>query len=195
MLYICDTQVAPMKAKVNKITITLVLGEILTLDVDAVVNATDTMLTLPPIIIEHAGAQVVEACQRIGWCDVGAAVLTSGGNLSQPWLIHTAGPRWGEGSERGKLARTVRSVLQLAEEHDITSVALPPISTGTLGYPLENCATTILSEIIDYTFEPLHHLRTITICLDTDLAFGIFETEFKRQLDDLRANGEGRVKV
>lgn len=184
-----------MKAKVNKVTITLVAHDILLLEVDAIVNATDTMLSLPPALAQQAGPDFVQECTRIGWCDVGGAVITSAGNLPQQWIIHTAGPRWGEGSERGKLARSVRSVLQLAEDQGMTSIALPPISIGVQGYPLENCATTMLSEIIDFTFEPLQHLRAISLSLDTDLVFQTFAVEFKRQLDTLRAQGEGQVKV
>lgn len=184
-----------MKAKVNKVTVKLIKGDILAPDVDAIVNATDTTLSLPPALADRAGPEVVQECRRIGWCDVGSAVATSAGNLPHQWIIHTAGPRWGEGSERGKLAKSVRSILQVAEEQRVTSVALPAISTGAQGYPLENCAVTMLSEIIDFTFEPLQHLRAVTLCLDADMAFQVFKSEFKRQLDELRANGEGKVKV
>ncbi|MEO8397269.1 MAG: macro domain-containing protein, partial [Chloroflexota bacterium] len=121
------------------------------------------------------------------------AKMTSAGNLKAEKIIHAVGPRWGEGSERGKLGNVTWECLHLAESNDLKSIAIPAISAGALGYPLENCATTMLSQIIDFTFEDLKHLRTIILCLPDELAFDAFKREFDQQLEELRQSGTATV--
>ena len=182
-----------MKAKINKVTIRLTQESILSVTTDGIVNATDPNLSLPPELSARAGIEVVQECIAIGWCDVGSAKTTSAGNLSADKIIHAVGPRWGEGSERGKLANVTWECLHLAESNDLKSIALPAISAGALGYPLENCATTMLSQIIDFTFEDLKHLRTVILCLPDETAFDAFKHEFDQQLENLRQSGTATV--
>lgn len=184
-----------MKAKVNKVTIRIVQSDILSLPVSGIVTATDPNLSLSPTLAAKAGADVQRECREIGWVGIGSAAITSAGNLPFEKIIHAVGPRWGEGSERGKLANVTLHALQLAESNQLKSIALPAISTGALGYPLENCAKTMLTQIVDYTFEDLKHLRTVIVCVDTPLAFEVFKTEFSRQLEELKESGDGKVKV
>jgi len=182
-----------MKAKVNKVTIRLTRDTVLSVDAAGVVNATDTDLSLDREFTSKAGMEVVRECSVIGWCNVGAAVITGAGNLLAEKIIHTVGPRWGEGSERGKLANATWECLHLAESNALKSIALPAISTGALGYPLENCATTMLTQMIDFTFEDLKHLRTIILCLPDELTFEAFKHEFEHQLEELRESGAAQV--
>lgn len=184
-----------MKAKVNKVTIEIDRNTLLNLPAAVIVNATDPNLSLPPELARRGGDTLQAQCREIGWCDVGAAVITDAGSLPFEKIIHAVGPRWGEGSERAKLALATLQSLQLAEENRLKSIALPAISTGALGYPLENCAKVMLAQIIDYTFENLKYLRTISICLDNDVALAVFRQEFQSQIQDLKESGEGKVKV
>ena len=182
-----------MKAKINKVTVRLTRETVLTVDAAGVVNATDPNLSLPPEFVAKAGIEVVRECTIIGWCDVGTATVTTAGGLAAEKIIHAVGPRWGEGSERGKLASATWECLHLAEENSLKSIALPAISTGAMGYPLENCATTMITQIVDFTFEDLKHLRTIILCLPDELAFDAFKREFKQQLEQLRQSGAATV--
>lgn len=184
-----------MKAKVNKVNIQIVQGDLTTLSVAAIVNATDPNLSLFPALAAKAGPDVARECREIGWCGVGDAVITSAGKAGFEKIIHAVGPRWGEGSERGKLANATLRCLRLAEENHLKSIAIPAISTGSLGYPLENCARVMLTQIIDFTFEDLKFLRNVVICLDNPLALQAFHNEFERQLHELRESGEAKVKV
>lgn len=184
-----------MKAKVNKVMIQIIQDDLFSLDAAAAVNATDPNLSLPDSILVRAGDNVLRECREIGWCAVGSAVITSAGGLPFQKLIHAVGPRWGEGSERGKLANTTLHCLKLAEAAQLRSVALPAISTGAMGYPIENCAKTMLTQIIDFTFEDLRYLRAIIVCLDNPTAYDVFCDEFARQIDELKKSGDGRVKV
>lgn len=184
-----------MKVKVNKVTIQLVQDDILSLAVSGIVNSTDPNLHLPPALLLKAGLKLQEAVNAIGWCDIGDAVITDAGNLPFQKIIHAVGPRWGEGSERGKLANATLACLRLAEEYHLRSLALPAISAGVLGYPLENCARTILTQIIDYTFENPRFLKLVIICLDNLTAMTVFQNELRLQVEQLKNAGEGEVTV
>ncbi len=185
-----------MKAKINKVTIELIQGDIFAVSVDSVVHATDPNLSISPALASKAGADIEAQTKRLGWCDVGSAVISGAGNMENTQhIIHTVGPRWGEGSERGKLANATWSSLLRAEDAELGSIALPAISVGANGYPLENCAVTMLTKIVDFTFENLKSLRTIILCLADENQLEVFQQEFKRQLDALKDAGEGKVRV
>lgn len=183
-----------MKTKVNKVSIQTVQGDILSLPVAAFVNDTTTDLALSPRLAQAGGMALQREIAQIGYCEVGNAVITSGGALAAKHIIHAVGPRWGEGSERGKLTSATYECLNLAETHRLKSLALPAISTGTMGYPLENCAKTMIAQAIDFTYEDLRSLRTIVFCLNDTLALRIFDMELRAQVEALNAD-EGKVMV
>lgn len=184
-----------MKVKINKVTLQISDADILSLAVDGFVNSTDPNLNLSPILLAKAGQSVQEACKAIGWCDIGEAVITPAGNLPHHYIIHVVGPKWGEGSERGKLANATLACLRLAEKSRLRSLSFPAISAGVLGYPLENCARTMIAQIIDYTFESPRYLKNISICLDNQTAYLVFKSELNNQIDELRKAGDGEVSV
>ncbi len=186
-----------MRAKINKVNIEIVQGDLYSLNAAAIVTVTTPNLTIEPELLRRAGPALYLQTQAIHWSDIGTAVITTAGAMTNAsHIIHTVGPHWGEFAARANLALCTWHSLELAEKHKLKSIALPPISTGAMGYPLENCAKTMLEQIIDFTFEKLRSLRQITICVDqTPRALQIFEKEFAEQLEALRATGEGQVYV
>lgn len=184
-----------MKAKINKVTIQVKQADLLAQSVSGIVNATDTDLTLPARLAETVGSEVQRQLAEVGSVAVGSAIITSGGGSGFDRIIHVVGPRWGEGSERGKLINATFECLRLAEDNKLKSIAMPAISTGALGYPLENAAKTILTQVIDYTFEDLKYLRAVVLCLDNDVVLKAFAREFEDQLQELKQAGEGKVQV
>jgi len=185
-----------MKAKVNKVTIDVVEAEILNLPVDATIIVTDPNVSVSDSLAAAVGETVRTEVAKIGWVEVGSAVLAGSGDLTNTEnLIFCVGPRWGEGAERGKLANAVWSCMNLAEDNQLASIAMPPISVGTLGYPVEAAAQIVIERIIDFTFEPIKFVKKVTICLPNTPTFDIFHEEFKRQIENLRATGEGKVRV
>jgi O-acetyl-ADP-ribose deacetylase (regulator of RNase III) len=179
-----------VKNALNNVTIELVQGDITDLETDAIVNAANSRLILGAgvagAIRRKGGPSIQKECHAIGHCEVGNAVITGGGNLKARYVIHAVGPRMGEGSEAGKLANAVRASLNLAEKNGLHSIALPAISTGIFGYPLEGCADVMLRVIVDYTYEDLDHLERIVVCLYDKHAFDIFAVEFRRKLQKLK---------
>lgn len=116
-------------------------GDITRLEVDAIVNAANNSLLggggVDGAIHRAGGPAILEACQRIGGCKTGDAVITLGGDLPAKWVIHAVGPRW-EGGSQGE-ADLLRSAylrsFDLVAQYGLRRVAFPNISTGIYGFP------------------------------------------------------------
>jgi len=175
--------------QVNGITIELAQGDLTDLVVDAIVNAANSQLILGAgvagAIRAKGGPSIQVECSRIGFCEVGEAVITGAGKLPAQYVIHAVGPHMGEGSERGKLASATRAALRLAEDRHLTSIAFPAISTGVFGYPYESCAEVMLRVIIDHTFEDSITLQRVIVCLFDSPAYQIFARELHKQIEAL----------
>lgn len=121
-------------------------GDITAFEVDAIVNAANEHLQLGAgvagAIRRRGGPSIQRECDRIGHCPTGGAVVTGGGDLPAKWVIHAVGPVWrggGEDEER-LLASAIFSSLEKADEVGAKSIALPAISTGIYGFPLDRAA-------------------------------------------------------
>jgi O-acetyl-ADP-ribose deacetylase len=118
-----------------------VFGDILSLEVDAIVNPAHEDLLggggLDGMIHDAAGPALLEACRALGGCEVGLAKATPGFDLSARWIIHTVGPIWRGGShgEADLLSSCYARSLDCARGVGARSVAIPGISTGLHGFP------------------------------------------------------------
>ena len=129
----------------------MVRGDITAQEVDAVVNAANSMLAggggVDGAIHRAAGRhELAAACRELGGCDTGDAKPTPGFALPARWIIHAVGPRWRGGGhgEADLLASCYRRSLEVADELGARSVAFPAIATGIYGYPLrEACAVAV----------------------------------------------------
>lgn len=145
-----------MQITVNGGTIELVQGDIVTQDVDAIVNAANSALRggagVDGAIHRAAGPELIEECRNLGGCPTGEARITAGYRLPARHVIHAVGPvyRGGAAGEAELLAGAYRSSLQLATRHGLTSLAFPAISTGIYGYPQAEAALIALRTTIDY---------------------------------------------
>lgn len=127
--------------------VVVVTGDITREHVGAIVNAANSTLLGGGGVdgaIHHAGGPAIrKECQEIRrtrypkGLPTGEAVITTGGNLSARFVIHTVGPIYGREPEREAqlLAACYHNSLKLARQHTLTSVAFPSISTGAFGYP------------------------------------------------------------
>ena len=135
---------------VNNKKLKLVEGNIVLLDVEAVVNAANSSLILgggvAGAIRSYGGPSIQEECNKIGPIQVGEAALTNAGNLKAKYVIHAAGPVSGEGEEEEKLRNATLNSLKIAKEKKIKDIAFPAISTGIFGFPIERCSQIMLKE-------------------------------------------------
>ena len=119
----------------------VIVGDITTLDVDAIVNAANSGLSggggVDGAIHRAAGPDLAPAARAAGPCPTGYAVMTPGFQLPARHVIHAVGPVWG-GGDRGEdddLASCYAMSLALAGDAGLVSIAFPAISTGIYGFP------------------------------------------------------------
>ena len=136
----------------------LVLGDITAEKTDAIVNAANRHLRhgagVAGAILRGGGAIIQEESDRWvrdhGSVTHSAPAWTSAGALPCRFVIHAVGPVWGEGNEAAKLGAAVDGCLKVAEDLGLGSIALPAISTGVFGFPLEAAAQVILKTLCDH---------------------------------------------
>ena len=136
--------------------ISVIVGDITRLQLDAIVNAANQTLLggggVDGAIHRAAGPELLEACRPLGGCPTGEARITPGFRLPAKWVIHTVGPVW-HGGARGEAAlleSAYRSSLDLGLERDAKTIAFPAISTGAYGFPKRDAARIALTVMSAY---------------------------------------------
>lgn len=167
----------------ERATLELVQADITDLDVDVIVNAANEHLQLGSgvagAIRTKGGPSIQEECNRIGSTPVGTAVMTGAGHLKAKQVIHAVGPRMGDGDEDKRLASAVRAALALADRRGMKSIALPAISTGVFGFPIERAARVMLTEIQRF-LQGGTKMDRVVLCLFDEAAFNVFKKELRR---------------
>ncbi|MCM3567603.1 macro domain-containing protein [Neobacillus mesonae] len=160
----------------------IVRHDITKMKVDAIVNAANTELQMGGgvcgAIFRAAGAnELQQACDKIGKCKTGEAVITDGFNLDAKYIIHTPGPIWRGGShgEAELLKSSYYHSLELAVKNQCESIAFPFISTGIFGYPKEEALQIAVTTISSFLL--VHEMQVYLVVFDKKL-FGISKKLF-----------------
>ena len=152
----------------------IVVGDITRQDVTAIVNAANSTLLggggVDGAIHRAGGPEILKACQEIrrttypNGLPTGEAVITSGGNLTAKYVIHTVGPIYGRNAEKESelLAACYQNSLSLARRHQISSIAFPSISTSAYGYPKPEAAK-IASGVIKEFLAPDRQIEQVRL--------------------------------
>jgi O-acetyl-ADP-ribose deacetylase (regulator of RNase III) len=160
----------------------IVRNDLTKMDVDVIVNAANSALQMGGgvcgAIFNAAGATELQAaCDKIGGCPVGEAVMTDGFQLPAKNIIHTVGPIWkgGNANEEMLLRNCYRNTLALAVAEGFESIAFPLISSGIYGYPREQAFQVAMSTISEFLLA--HDIYVYLVVFDQK-AFGISQKLF-----------------
>ena len=156
--------------KIQKIGIT-------DLDTDAIVNAANDGLWagggVCGAIFRAAGHDKLQAaCDAIGHCDTGSAVITPGFDLKAKYIIHAVGPVWngGNSKEPQMLYGAYRRSLELAVENGCHSIGFPLISAGIFGYPKDKAWRKAIQACSDFFQKnPAANLQVVFAVLDDSI--------------------------
>jgi len=126
-------------------------------DAECIVNAANENLQggsgVCGAIFKAAGWNELQAaCDKIGYCETGSAVITPGFKLPAKYIIHAVGPVWHDGKhkEPQKLYGCYQTALKLARENACHSIAFPLISAGIFGYPKDKAWRKALQACNDF---------------------------------------------
>ena len=152
--------------------ISLQIGDITNLKVDAIVNAANTTLLggggVDGAIHRAAGPKLLEECRTLNGCLTGEAKITKGYNLPSKFVIHTVGPVWNGGKydEDILLSNCYNNSLKLAKKNGIKSIAFPAISTGVYGFPSDRAASIAARTVKEFLEKDDSIEKVIFVCFD-----------------------------
>jgi O-acetyl-ADP-ribose deacetylase (regulator of RNase III) len=121
----------------------------------------------------HAGPEVLERLQGMGELPVGAAVITPGGNLSSPFLIHVVlqSPEEPVTIEGVRLA--LLNGLRRAGEWGLARLVLPPLGTGPGNLDAQESAS-VMVPLISHHIQHSENPREVVILVGTEYEEEVF---------------------
>lgn len=174
-----------LRLKNDKI-IRLVKGDITERKVDVIVNAANSYLKhgagVAGAIVRKGGLIIQQESDKIGYVEVGSAVLTTSGKLPCDAVIHAVGPKMGQGNEDNKLRKAIQSCLRLAADKGFKSISVPAISSGIFGFPKDRCARILLEESKNFLESKGNSnkvsIEIVEFCIFDDETLSYFKSEF-----------------
>ncbi len=169
------------------LTVQIDTGDITKENVDAIVNAANAHLLhgggVAGAIVRNGGFDIqresYEWVSMHGPASFDRPAITGAGSLPCRYIIHAVGPVWGEGNEEEKLRTAVFSSLVVANDLKCTTVALPAISTGIFGFPLEPASQCFKIAIESFSSQSiLFFVTVVKIVLFDHRAFQTFTNTF-----------------
>ncbi len=167
------------------INIEVYRGDITQLELDALVNAANNQLWM--------GGGVAGALKRVGGKEIqdealkkepipiGEAVVTGAGKLKANYVIHAAVMGQDLKTDDEKIRQATKNSLLRADEIGVKSIAFPALGTGVGGFPLDECAKIMISEVRQYLTRKTG-LKRVVFALYDEPAYQAFKQEIDTQL-------------
>lgn len=153
--------------------IDILVADITTLKVDAIVNAANRSLLggggVDGAIHRAAGPELLAECRTLGGCETGEAKITKGYGLPARHVIHTVGPVWegGGAGEATLLANAYANAMTLAKRHSLRSIAFPAISTGVYAFPPDRAARIAVATVVEKLSGDTHFSKVVFCCFSS----------------------------
>ncbi len=129
-------------------------GEIAELEVDAIVVPANESLFMTAsaaaALKRRAGDEVESAAVAQGPIAPGGVVVTGGGRLVTPYIIHAVGIGHELRPDEGRLREAIRGALAAAEHLSLRRIAIAPIGTERGVFAPEDGARLLIGEIITH---------------------------------------------
>ncbi len=161
---------------VGSATCDIIVADITTLALDAIVNAANKSLLggggVDGAIHRAAGPDLLAACRTLGGCETGSAKITRGYRLPAKHVIHAVGPVWrgGGSNEDALLASCYSTSLNIAADNHLTSIAFPAISTGIYAFPADRAARIAVQTVASELKNPRSLTRAVFCCFSEQSA-------------------------
>ena len=171
------------RAEIAGRALVVLQGDLTAARVDVVVNAANERLAhgggLAAALSRAGGPQVQDASDawlaKHGPLGPGQAAVTTAGALPAGHLIHVVGPRYREGQDNeGLLRQAVVAALDAARDLDASTVALPAISAGIFGYPLQESTAVIAAAVRNWLSDSPGGVREVQLVGFDEATAGAF---------------------
>ncbi|XP_060895176.1 protein mono-ADP-ribosyltransferase PARP14-like [Labrus mixtus] len=166
--------------------------------VDVVVNAANEELQhiggLALAMLKAAGPELQKISNNYvsknGKLRPSDAIVTSACNLPCKYIVHAVGPRFSDYNKKtavSHLKLAVRESLRKAVSVNCSTVALPAISSGVFGFPVDLCAETIAEAVREYCDSPESRgsLTEIHLVDNNDNTVRVLAAAFNKEFSDL----------
>ena len=121
--------------KDRRFSVEVINGDLTQETTDAIMNINSTDMNmnsagdLSKAIARASGQQVQQECDQLGKQSAGSAVMTSGGNLNVPHIIHIIPGS----SDKQHLQQCLEEGLRVADTNNVRSISIPSVGTGGYG--------------------------------------------------------------
>lgn len=168
-------------------------GDLTEMETDAIVNAANNDLILgggvAGAIRRKGGEEIQRECDQIGSIPVGYAAITTAGKLKSRFVIHAASMQLGGKTTAEALRHCTSHALRIASERGLKTIAFPAVGTGIAGFPMEECASVMLREVVEHLKDQTS-LQTVYFVLFDESARQVFSRACKEICAELAADAQ-----